>query len=118
MQNIRIGVVVSIMPVGVNPSAPDRWPSWKTHTIAPNVAESDSRFNTTAFAGTRPLPDIRNSTTNVPSPITPAAAGTRPKMLDFESTSSAAEPPTCVANGAGTALTAFAVDSPAFEYGS
>ena len=38
MQNIRIGVNTSIAPVGVKPSRSVKWPSWKIHTIAPNVA--------------------------------------------------------------------------------
>ena len=40
MQNIRIGVKTSSVPVGVKSSGPARFPSWKIHTIAPNVAVS------------------------------------------------------------------------------
>jgi len=61
MQNIRMGVVVSVTPVGVNPRKPDRWPSWKTHTMAPKVAESHSRFSTIALMGTRIDPNMRTT---------------------------------------------------------
>ena len=33
-----------MVPVGEKRSSPDRWPSWKIHTIAPNVAASESTF--------------------------------------------------------------------------
>ena len=94
MQNIVMGVVVSIRPVGVKFNRPDRCPSWKTQTIAPNVADRLSRFRITALAGTRRLPAIRNSTTNVTTPISAPASGISRKRLAFESTSSAADPPT------------------------
>ena len=42
MQNMRIGVNTSIVPVGVNPRTPLRCPSWKIQTIAPKFT---GRFN-------------------------------------------------------------------------
>ena len=43
----------SRLPVGVNPRSPARCPSWKIHTIAPNVAVRLSTFSTRALIGTR-----------------------------------------------------------------
>ena len=107
MQNIRIGVVVSSMPVGVKPSSPDRWPSWKIQTIAPNVAVRLSMLSTSALTGTSTLPNMRNSSTNV----TPAMSAEgqrqradqrRPCVDELRPTA----PPTSTANGAATARTA------------
>ena len=39
----------------------EKWPSWKIHTIAPNVAVRLSTFMTSAFTGTSRLPVMRNS---------------------------------------------------------
>ena len=66
---------------------PAPWPSWKTQTIAPNVAVSDSRFNAIAFSGTTTDPNMRNSSTNVASAMIPAASGRRSPMAALESTS-------------------------------
>ena len=65
--NIRIGMVGSMVPVGVKLSSPDRWPSWKIHTTTPNVADSDSTFITIALTGSTTEPNARNSSTNVAS---------------------------------------------------
>src|SRR5438105_10581301 len=118
MQNIVIGVVVSISPVGVKFSSPDRCPSWKIQTIAPNVADKLNRFKSTAFTGTRRLPAIRNRTTKVTRPINPSAYGTKRNSVALESTSSADGPPTWTGNGADSARTCFTRSSPRFESGS
>ena len=57
MQNIRIGIDVSIVPVAVKPSRPARLPSWKIHTIAPNVAVRLRTLRTSALIGTSTLPE-------------------------------------------------------------
>ena len=61
MQNMITGSVGSIEP-GVKPSRFERCPSWKIHTIAPNEAEIESRFITTAFSGRTIEPRSRKST--------------------------------------------------------
>src|SRR5580698_607907 len=61
--SIRIGMVGSIDPVGVNRSKPDRCPHWKIQTTTPNVADSDSTFITIAFSGSTTEPNARNSST-------------------------------------------------------
>ena len=62
---MRIGWVASMKPVGVKSSSPDRWPSWKIQTSAPNEAPSDSTFITSALTGSTTEPKARNSSTNV-----------------------------------------------------
>src|SRR5207302_7638987 len=101
MQNIRIGVDVSRAPVGVKSRNPARWPSWKIHTMAPNVAVRLSRLSTTAFTGTTTLPVIRNRTVNVTMPMITAASGTSVNNDDLASTSWADGPPERTGNGAG-----------------
>jgi hypothetical protein len=73
--SIRIGIVGSIDPVGVNLSRPDRWPHWKIHTTTPNVADSDSTFITIAFSGSTTDLNVRNSSTNVETPTSSAIHG-------------------------------------------
>ena len=68
--------------------------------------------------GTRMLPNMRNSRTNVASAINAAAIGSRENSDALESTSSAEAPPTSTGKGAGLWRTAFASRSPASEYGS
>ncbi len=75
MQNIRIGTLGSIVPVGVNPSSPDRFPSWKTKTSAPNITHRLSTLSTDAFRGAITLPVMTNSTTKVTSTISAAIRG-------------------------------------------
>ena len=57
--------MASTKPVGVKSRNPDRWPSWKIHTSAPNEAPSDSTFMSTALTGSTTEPNARNSSTNV-----------------------------------------------------
>ena len=83
------------------PSTPERWPSWKIHTMAPNVADRLSRFSTMALSGMTRLPNIMNSSTIVMAPITPRAIGSRSNSEALMSTSWAPWPVTCTANGAG-----------------
>ena len=64
MQNMITGRVGSIEP-GVNPSCAARWPSWKIQTIAPNDAEIERRFMTTALSGRTTDPSRRNNTSIV-----------------------------------------------------
>ena len=58
------------VPVGVKPSRPDRCPSWKIQTSAPNDAASDSTFITIALTGSTTEPNARNSSTSVTRPRT------------------------------------------------
>ena len=60
------------------PSRPDRWPSWKIHTIAPKVAESESTFSTRALTGMSTLRVNENNTTRVDRAISPRASGSTP----------------------------------------
>src|SRR5579864_7715558 len=117
MQNMRIGVVVSSVPVGVKWSRPAPWPVWNTHTMAPNVAVSESRLSTTALVGTSRLPNIRNSVMKVTSATIPSASGTLAKMAALESTSWAADPVTSTGHGEGTARTRCTRCSPAGDCG-
>ena len=84
---MRIGVVVSSVPVAVKLSRPAPWPCWKTHTIAPKVAVRLSRLSTTALIGTSRLPNIRNRVTRVTMAMIPSAHGRSVKMACLESTS-------------------------------
>ena len=112
MQNISTGVVASMVPVGVKPRDSERWPSWKIHTMAPNVAVRLSRLSSTAFTGTSSPPNIRNSKTKVTSAMMPPAQGRRPISDAFESTNWADGPPTKTLKGDGTARTSLANCSP------
>src|SRR6478672_8059215 len=118
MQNMRIGITTAIVPVGVKSNSPDRCPSWKIHTMAPNVAVRLRMLRTTAFSGTSKLPNSRNSTTNVVTTMMPAASGMLENSESFESTSSADGPPTRAGAGAGTARTAWTTASPSADIGS
>ena len=100
--SIRIGMVGSIEPVGVNRSRPDRCPHWKIHTTTPNVADSDSTFITIALTGSTTEPKARNSSTNVETPTSSAIQGSVAPRLASSSTSPAVVPPTStVAPGGG-----------------
>src|ERR1700744_4848134 len=90
----RIGIVGSIEPVAVNPSGPDRCPHWNTHTITPNVADSDRTFITMALTGRTTEPKARKSSRNVATAVTSAIHGRVPPRLDSSSTSCAVVPPT------------------------
>src|SRR2546421_9805722 len=118
MQNIRIGVDVSRVPVGVNDSSPDRCPSWKIHTMAPNVADRLSRFRIRALTGITTLPEKRNSITNVITAIIATASGRRPNMALLESTSWADDPVTRTRNGAGWSRISWTRCSPLADIGS
>src|SRR5579862_788715 len=117
MQNMRIGVVVSSVPVGVKLSNFDPCPDWNTHTMAPNVAVSESKLSTTALVGTSRLPNMRNKVMNVTSATIPSAHGTLAKMAALESTSWAADPVTSTGHGGGTARTRCTRCSPAGDCG-
>src|SRR3954452_22763366 len=118
MQNIRIGVDVSSDPVGVNDSRPDRWPSWKIHTMAPNVAVRLSRLSTSALSGITTLPVNRNSTTNVMRLMMASAIGSREAIEALESTSCAERPVTSTRKGADVLRTSCTRCSPWAETGS
>src|SRR5215207_180079 len=90
MQNMRIGITTAIVPVGVKSRTPDRWPSWKIHTMAPNVVTTMMR----------------------------AARGMLENSEAFESTNSADGPPTRAGAGAGTARTSWTTASPSADIGS
>ncbi len=87
MAAMRIGIVGSMEPVGVNRSRPDRWPHWKIHTTTPNVAPSDSTFITIAFSGRTTEPKARNSSTNVDTQTSSAIHGRTEPRLASSSTS-------------------------------
>ncbi len=80
-----------------------KWPSWNTHTIAPNVADSDSVFSTSAFSGSTRLPVNRNSTTNDASTISAIAIGIVTASACRLSALIAVWPVNCTGHGAGTA---------------
>ncbi len=84
----------SMVPVGVNRSSPDRCPSWKIHTMTPNVADSDSAFMPMALTGSTTEPKARNSSTNVARQMTSAIHGRVCPRLASSSTSCAVTPPT------------------------
>ena len=86
MQNIRIGVVVSVRPVAVKSRRPAPWPCWKIQTMAPKVAVRLRVLSTSAFTGTRIEPNMANSRTKVATAIHRAAHGTSSKMAAFTST--------------------------------
>ena len=92
MQNMRIGMAVSSWPVTVkSPSRPERWPSWKIHTIAPNVAERLSVLSSSALIGMTTEPVNRNSSRNVEIAMMPIAHGRRSPMASCESANTAAD---------------------------
>src|SRR5579859_3171722 len=132
MQNMRIGVVVSMVPVGVKWRRLARCPSWNTQTMAPKVAVRLSRLSTNALTGTSRLPVIRNSTVKVTRAMMPPARGSLANSDALESTNCADWPPTrmgndaafadgpvatCVAGGVRWRM-AFTSDSPCSDSGS
>src|SRR6185312_2115585 len=76
MQNIRMGMLATRVPVDVVPNAP-RWPSWKIQTSAPNAAVNDKTLSSNAFSGSTTLPVSMNSSMNVITAITVSTAGIR-----------------------------------------
>src|SRR3546814_10694221 len=74
MQNIKIGLVASSVPVAVKSRVPLRFPSWNTQTIAPNVADRLSRLRITALMGITTDPNCRNSTAKVTRAMIAAAS--------------------------------------------
>ena len=102
--SIRIGIVGSMEPVGVNRSKPDRWPHWKIHTMTPNVADSESTFITIAFSGSTNEPNARNSSTNVETHTSRAIQGSVAPRLASSSTSPAVVPPTSTVAPGGAAV--------------
>lgn len=55
----RIGMPGSMLAVGVNPSSPEKWPSWKIRTTVPYIADSDRTFMTIALTGSSTEPKAR-----------------------------------------------------------
>src|SRR3546814_17984008 len=82
MQNIKIGLVASSVPVAVKSRVPLRFPSWNTQTIAPNVADRLSRLRITALMGITTDPNCRNSTAKVTRAMIAAASGGLAKRAD------------------------------------
>src|SRR5437899_8904245 len=75
-QNINGGMVETRYPVVVRSGYSEpRCPSWKIHTIAPKVADSDRVFRISALIGNTMLPVNRNSTRNVAIAISAIAMG-------------------------------------------
>ena len=90
----RIGWVASMNPVGVKFRNPDRWPSWKIQTSAPNEAPIDSTFMISALTGSTTEPKARNSSTNVVATTISAIHGSSAPRLSSRSVSTALCPPT------------------------
>src|SRR6266496_1346288 len=105
MHDSSTGIEVSMVPVEVKSSRPDRWPSWKMKTMAPYTADSDSRLRISALIGMTRLPVIRNSSSRVAPAMTATAIGSRSLIAALVSTSWAEGPPTSTPNGAGSART-------------
>jgi hypothetical protein len=84
----------------VNPRTSERFPSWNIQTIEPKVADSDSRFKTTALAGTKTDPNIKKRTTKVTTPMMASASGRSPIREALISTREADSPVTPTATGA------------------
>ncbi len=105
MQNIRTGSVVSMSPVEVKESSPDRLPSWKTHTTAPNIAVRLSALSNTAWTGISTLPVSRKTSSSVARTTRARAAGSFCAIAFWASTSTAACPVTEVSKGASTPRT-------------
>ena len=59
---ISTGKFASTTPTASNPNSPARNPCWKTRVIAPNAADSDSRFIAIDLSGSSTDPKARNST--------------------------------------------------------
>src|SRR5258707_3983184 len=97
MASIKIDMVGSMEPVGVNWSRQDRCPHWKIHTTTPNVADSDSTFITIAFSGSTTEPNAANISTNVDTPTSKAIHGSVEPRLASSSTRPAVLPPTSTA---------------------
>ena len=95
--------IVTASGDGVNPSTPDRCPSWNTHTIAPTTETIVAALSTSALTGRTTDPVNRNSSTKVVSAMSPPASGSRSAIEAKVSTSSADGPPTRRSPGAGTA---------------
>ncbi len=88
-QNIRIGMLGSIEPLGVKPNRSARLPSWKIQTRTPNITPMLRVFRSMAFAGSSTLPVIRNSTRKVVTRIRPKTSGSRSTSSARNSLSSA-----------------------------
>ncbi len=93
-QNIRTGSVVSMSPVLVKPSRPERFPSWKTQTNAPNIAVRLRALSTTAWSGMSTLPVSRKTRSSVTTTMIASAQGSLSAMASLESTRTAAVPVT------------------------
>src|SRR5256885_16841892 len=85
---------VGSIDAGVNPSCDAKWPSWKIQTMAPNDAEIDSRFMTTALSGRTTDPSRRNSTSIVATTMYASAAGVWLAMKSTVSGAMAVKPVT------------------------
>ena len=107
MQNSSTGIEV-LVGVGVKPSSPDRWPSWKIHTIAPSVAPRVSALPSNARIGCTTLPVNRNSSTSVVTMMIsagePEVRADRVFAVD-ERRRCRRRPATCDPGGAGMART-------------
>ena len=61
-------------------SADEPWPCCQNHVITPNVAASESRFSTIAFAASTTERNARASSRNVSTATTPNISGKLPKI--------------------------------------
>src|SRR4051812_23576158 len=93
-QNRITGWVVSTNPSGWNPSGPDRLPSWKIQTSAPNDATIESVFITSALIGRTAERSSTNSTRYVVTTMNSAVRGKSAAIRLTTSVTSAAPPPT------------------------
>ncbi len=101
-------------------SSPDRCPSWKIQTIAPNEAVSDSTFISSALTGSTTEPNARNSSSTVaPATISAMYGSSRPR-LPSRSDSTAVSPPTSTLppGGGGSARTRSTIARASADMGS
>src|SRR5438093_12704246 len=95
---------VGSMGPGVKPSCAAKWPSWKIQTSAPNDAEIESRFMTTALSGRITDPRRRKSTSIVAATMYASAAGVWGAMKSTVSRWMAVNPVTAKAEGEGDTI--------------
>ncbi len=93
---MMIGLPATVNPGETKPSGPEKLPSWKMNTRAPNEAVIDSRVMITALIGMTTEPNSRNRMIALAPRVSPIAYGTVAAWLAMKSEPSAARPPTWV----------------------
>ena len=90
------GLPAIVNPIGVKCRISWRLPSWKIHTSAPKLADSDSSVMTTALSGITSEPKSRNRITAEARRVVATAHGIRSFWLARKSSAMAATPPTWI----------------------